>query len=80
MMNRESALATASVARLGAANQLELVSLTAPLPGLVTGELPHICEQVFGSPSITGRPSAPANSGFSFRVSSPVDVRLPPTH
>jgi hypothetical protein len=47
MMNRKSGLAAVSVARRLGTNQLELVSLPTPLPGLVAGELAHICEPVF---------------------------------
>jgi hypothetical protein len=42
MMNRESVLVTASVARRSAANRLEIVALAVLLPGLVTAELGHI--------------------------------------
>jgi hypothetical protein len=61
MMNRKSGPAVASVARRPEPNQLD--TLSAPLPGLVAGQLVHICEPVFES-CITGRSSAPGNSGF----------------
>jgi hypothetical protein len=41
-MNRESSLATASVARPGCANQLELGSLNTPVPGLAAVDFRHI--------------------------------------
>jgi hypothetical protein len=44
MMNRESGMATVSVAMRSLANQLELVSFGSQLPGLVAGKLAHICE------------------------------------
>jgi hypothetical protein len=42
MMNAESGPAAVSVARLGAANQLELLQFTLSFPGLVAGKLPHM--------------------------------------
>jgi len=59
-MNGESSMAAASVAMRLNPNQLELVSFSPPLPGLVAGKLAHIW--ILSSKScITGRSSAPGS-------------------
>jgi len=50
-MNGESGAATAALARRWPANQLELVSSSSRLPGLVAGELSHIWELRCWSPA-----------------------------